>query len=519
MDTEKLLEGLHPLEVRLLRAMSEEGTAGEGALMKDAGLPEDRFRRAVEWLLTKGVLEVVDRRVRRRLRLTQLGESVAAEGPPELRLFRFARDAGPCRVPELLEKAPLGDEEARTAFGKLRKEGALVIESGVVRVSPHADLSRYERIKKLAEWVGAAGGVDPDSLSPEDRALAEGLVHKRHPAKGVFRVEEKQIRTFRLTELGHRVRRLAAEKGLTGEEVSRLTPEMLRDGSWRGKVFRKYSFDLAPPRPVVARRHPYREFLDYLKYKLVALGFEEMRGPLVECEFWNMDALFMPQFHAARDIHDAYFVARPTHASWLDPELVRRVAAVHESGGDTGSRGWGYSFDKKKTRRLVLRTQGTALSARTCASKPKIPGKYFAFARCFRPDTVDATHACDFFQVEGIVLGEQMNFCTLLGLLELFAKEVARAEAVKFVPAYFPFTEPSVEAHMKHPALGWIELGGAGIFRPEVTRPLGVEVPVLAWGLGIDRMAMVALKINDIRELFSTDLAAIRRRRLEMEFA
>ena len=138
-------------------------------------------------------------------------------------------------------------------------------------------------------------------------------------------------------------------------------------------------------------------------------------------------------------------------------------------------------------------------------------------ARCFRPDTVDATHACDFFQCEGIALGEEINFRTLLGLLKLFATEVAKAEEVKFVPAYFPFTEPSVEAHIRHPRLGWIELGGAGIFRPEVTYPLGVTAPVLAWGLGLDRMAMVALKINDIRELFSRDLDALRTRRLELE--
>jgi phenylalanyl-tRNA synthetase alpha chain len=136
-------------------------------------------------------------------------------------------------------------------------------------------------------------------------------------------------------------------------------------------------------------------------------------------------------------------------------------------------------------------------------------------ARCFRYDQVDATHACDFFQVEGIVLGEEINFRTLLGLLQLFAMEVARAREVKFLPAYFPFTEPSVELHVRHPKLGWMELGGAGLFRPEVTRPLGVEVPVIAWGLGLDRMAMVALEISDIRDLFSTDLDLIRTKRIK----
>jgi phenylalanyl-tRNA synthetase alpha chain len=84
---------------------------------------------------------------------------------------------------------------------------------------------------------------------------------------------------------------------------------------------------------------------------------------------------------------------------------------------------------------------------------------------------------------------------------------------VRYVPDYFPFTEPSVELQAKHPTLGWIELGGAGLFRPELTKPLGIDVPVIAWGLGVDRMAMVALGINDIRDLFSTDLDLIRNTR------
>ena len=168
------------------------------------------------------------------------------------------------------------------------------------------------------------------------------------------------------------------------------------------------------------------------------------------------------------------------------------------------------------SRRLVLRSQGTVLSSRWL-HKAQVPGKYFAIARCFRYDQVDATHAPDFFQCEGIVLGETINFVTLLGLLKLFAKEVAKAEEIRFAPAYFPFTEPSVEIHMKHPKLGWTELGGAGIFRPEVTIPQGVEVPVIAWGLGLDRMAMMAMGIDDIRDLFTPDLNKIRATSIRMK--
>jgi phenylalanyl-tRNA synthetase alpha chain len=341
------------------------------------------------------------------------------------------------------------------------------------------------------------------------RQLIQEHAVRRGSAKEPFRVEDRVTRSYGLSPDGVSVAgQLAAQPTL--EEVSQLSPELLKDGSWRTKRFRKYTISLRAPRIGTGKKHPYREFLDAVKTKLVSMGFQEMRGSLVETEFWNMDALFMPQFHPARDIHDVYFVKQPTHAARVAEPFLSRVTAAHENGGTTGSTGWGYRFNRERAKRLVLRSQGTAVSSRTLAAKPSVPGKYFSIARCFRYDQVDATHATDFFQVEGIVLGEDINFRMLLGLLNLFAREVAQAKEVKFVPAYFPFTEPSVELHVRHPRLGWMELGGAGLFRPEVTLPLGVTAPVIAWGLGLDRMAMVALGIHDIRELFTDSLDLIR---------
>ncbi len=256
-----------------------------------------------------------------------------------------------------------------------------------------------------------------------------------------------------------------------------------------------------------------------MKDKLASLGFEEFDGPLVETEFWNSDALFMPQFHSARDIHDSYSLSDPAKpgeiakAKSIEEPWLSNVASAHENGGKTGSRGWNYAFDREFTRRLILRSQGTVLSAKTLP-KAKIPGKYFGIVRCFRYDRVDATHLPDFYQTEGIVLGETVNLRTLLGMLDMFAREVAGAKEVKYVPGYFPFTEPSVEVHIKHPVLGWFELGGSGIFRPEVTQSLGVDVPVAAWGIGIDRMALMALGLNDLRDLFSGNIEDVRLRRL-----
>ena len=146
-------------------------------------------------------------------------------------------------------------------------------------------------------------------------------------------------------------------------------------------------------------------------------------------------------------------------------------------------------------------------------TQAKVPSKYFGVVRCFRYDQVDATHGADFYQTEGIVISKNANLRTLLGMLKMFATEIAGASEVKYVPGYFPFTEPSVEVHIKHPVLGWFELGGSGIFRPEVTKPLGIDVPVLAWGMGIDRMALMHLGLNDLRDLFDNDLEKVRMRR------
>ena len=256
------------------------------------------------------------------------------------------------------------------------------------------------------------------------------------------------------------------ERGAVAEEASVLTTEMLKQGTWKNKKFRAYNISLNPPRQGIGRKHPYKEFLDFVKYKFIGMGFEEMRGPLVENEFWDMDALFMPQFHPARNIHDVYFVKEPAACREIEQPFARRVAAAHRDGGKTGSTGWRYNFDVERAKRLILRSQGTAVSARTLASGPRIPGKYFSIARCFRYDAVDATHAPDFYQVEGIVLGEEIDFKALLGLLKLFGQEIAKAGEFQFRPAYFPFTEPSVELHVKHPELGWMELGGRGSSDP-----------------------------------------------------
>lgn len=377
-----------------------------------------------------------------------------------------------------------------------------------VSATPPEEVAISKKLLALA----AQSPIEQTELNSDEAAYLERNSKKRGAANSPFKVIEREDITYTITKEGISAKEALLKANITGEELGSLTSAMLISGSWKGKEFRPYNLNTPPGRLLPGRKNPYSSYLTWVKDKLTALGFEEFDGPLVESEFWNGDALFMPQFHSARDIHDVYYLKEPRHIREIEEPFLGQVAQTHEDGWITGSRGWQYPFDHEFTRRQVMRSQGTVLSAKQL-TKAKIPGKYFGVVRCFRYDQVDATHGADFYQTEGIVLGEDVNLKTLLGLLKMFAEEVAGAEEVKYVPGYFPFTEPSIEVHIKHPILGWIELGGSGIFRPEVTKPLGIDVPVLAWGLGIDRMALMHLGLNDLRELFTPNIESVRMRR------
>lgn len=517
MDTLSSIGSLHPLEIKVLTVLGQHQVHQARPLRQEeighaAGLESSQLSMAVEWLLAKALIRVESEVVTPMVSLSKVGERYFERYAPIERILSVVRDAKQIgkrmTIQDLQAREGLEPSEMSGAIGSLKKEGAIRIVPGGQVEATGAPSPLAESLRTLLKDLHGSSR-DLQAFPEPLRRVIEHYAVKRGNPNEPFRIDDRVERRYQLTQAGQEAAQTITTQGL-GDEVSQLTPELLKDGSWRTKRFRQYTISLRPPRLSAGRRHPYREFLDLVKRKLVSMGFQEMRGSLVETEFWNMDALYMPQFHPARAIHDVYFVKEPTHAREIAEPFLARVAETHRDGGDTGSVGWGYAYDRERARRLVLRSQGTAVSAHTLASNPAVPGKYFSIARCFRYDAVDATHACDFFQVEGIVLGPDINFRTLLGLLNLFAVEMAQAKDGRFLPAYFPFTEPSVELHVKHPKLGWMELGGAGLFRPEVTLPLGIEVPVIAWGLGLDRMAMVALGIHDIRDLFSTDLDMLR---------
>lgn len=515
MDISNIIKNLHPLEVKVLLKYSENDELTSEKLMKELNYKEGHANQAFSWLSGKNLLKEIGRIPMTFFEMTETGRNLKDSGTIEERAVTFVKNNGAKTLPEIAAGLGVEQKDIGSAFGPLSKEG--VFKMNAEKKVEYTGVQLPARISitsALLEKASKAENciLDNASLSKEEQTVIATLAKKRGASDSPFKIIERETVVFKLLPNAKDVAETLRKIGVTGNEIGEVTPKMLSSGEWKNGVFRGYNIAVPPARVIPGRTNPYVQFLESVKDKLCSLGFQEFDGPLVETEFWNGDALFMPQFHAARDIHDVYRIKNPTHAKSIEEPYLTNIANVHKDGGNSGSRGWNYEFDNEFTRRLILRSQGTVLSAHQL-HKAEIPGKYFGIARCFRYDKVDATHLSDFYQTEGIVLGKDVNLKTLLGFLEMFAKEIAGATEVKYVPGYFPFTEPSIEVHIKHPVLGWFELGGSGIFRPEVTKAMGVDCPVLAWGIGIDRMALMALGLNDLRELFCEDIERVRQRR------
>jgi len=481
------------------------GKASIEELSKRGSLAHAAVMRSALSLKEMNLIRIHEKK-RTRIKLNEEGELYATSGLPERRVVDALKRLGfEAPIDVVLRESGLDRKLTAIALGWISRKGWAAVDKKerMLRMAVEPPASSDEKLLSLLKKM--------KTLTVEDLSDELKEAFKLLKGRKILQISEETERILELTEKGWRT----LEEGLEeAEEVSQLTPSLIVSGRWRKVKLIKYNIKAPVARIWPGKKHPYLRFLDHLRYRLVALGFKEMTGPIVELSFFNCDALYMPQNHPAREVHDMYFIKNPAFGSLTRySEVLKNVKETHENGWKTGSKGWRYNFSTSEASRLMLRSQTTALSARMLLSKDlEIPGKYFAIARCYRPDVVDRTHLTEFNQVEGIVLGEDLSFRDLLGILERFAVEIAEADKIKFRPGYFPFTEPSVELHAYKEGYGWLEFGGAGIFRPEVTLPLGVKVPVLAWGLGVDRIFMMKTGIDDIRYLFSQDLGWLRER-------
>jgi phenylalanyl-tRNA synthetase alpha chain len=435
-------------------------------------LPIDSVRRASAWLCEKGFGEMQELK-EQKLILTPDGKKALAKGMPEnIFLEILTKLGGKVSFNDLMKETNLSQKEFTAALGINKRKAFIMVVNGMI------------------EETGVAKEQEVFDLSNSLRDIVDG----------------KKVDNFELLQRGLVEKKDFVERKISITSSGTSAKKMLESGN----IKRIYDVEAPVPELFLGKEAPYNQFLKQIRSKLVALGFKEMYSPLIVSEFFNFDVLFQPQNHPARKVTDTYQLKQPKFGILPNPKIVKSIKAAHENGGVSASSGWNYNWSEEIAKKLMPAAHGTAHSARQLVNGVEMPQKYFAIARCFRPDVLDATHLIEFNQMEGFVVGEDLNFKHLLGLLKDFAIEVAGAEKVKFFPDYYPFTEPSVQLSAKHPKMGWIEFAGAGMFRPEMLENLGIKGQAIAWGMGIDRLAMFKLGIKDIRYLFAEDISYLR---------
>lgn len=483
-------------EWELLKRLST-GAKGVENLAKELGVKESDIMRHIASLEVKGLIKTT-RRKRVFYELSDEGREYVVRGLPEERLISYllekCREECVVELKELTER--LGENVVNIALANLSKYNAVRVYGGrlVATKDTLVGLLAFIREKRLA--------LEKMQL---DEALAREFLHRKLLVERA-RTEIIVEPTKRIDPAGY----LDGEEVVVKSYTTVLRSEDIRSGRWRELELKPFDLNVEYPRLDVPLPHFMREMIELARDIMTSLGFEEEVGPIIEYEFWNFDALFQAQDHPAREVHDTLYVEYKGPRELPDEELMRRVAEVHEHGGPTGSLGWGYKWSVERALKLVMRSQTTSVSARTLARRGDGEYRVFSIGRVYRHERIDPRHNVEFHQLDGILVGRDLTFSNLLGVLEQIMRGFGM-EKVKFKPAYFPFTSPSAEVYAKHPKLGWIEVGGSGMFRPEVVQPLGVkECKVLAFGLGFDRIAMILLEIDDIRDMFTHDILKVK---------
>lgn len=477
---------------------------------------------------------------------------VAAPLPERIIIGVLAAHGGRCRITDIPQHCPLDAGQVGQSLrwlgqrGWANKEGEHLILSDTGRVAA----SGREPDERLIAALAGGRVALRDELAaeglPVDSAVA--LLAKR---KGFLTIKERTARRVAITPAGRAL--LAA--GATGRRsVTQLTPDLLAEGGWRNVELQPYDVTLAAKKLYAGKEHAFQRTLDKVRRVFLELGFTEVVSPWVESSFWDFDALFQPQDHPARDMQDTFYVARPDRCRLPDAALVERIRATHENGGDTGSTGWNYRWNRELAHKPVLRTHTTAATIRALAEHARqgtagprdegtkveatlpqratasgtstlhraaalslrpsapssLPGKYFVIGPVFRRETVDYKHLPVFTQVDGIIVDREASLSSLLGTLAAFYGKMGFPK-VRFRPSFFPYTEPSAEVYLWFEGRReWVEMGGSGVFRPEVTLPLGLRDRVLAWGLGLERLAMMIHGLKSIGELYFASMPWLR---------
>lgn len=473
-------------EIKILKAL-QGGTLSPSEASLASGLGEKETMSAASWLRSKGLVKISEKSTTFYLTNNE-GQKYAEEGLPERRAAEWLNQFGESPIEDL----PLDEGEKKVVVGWLKRKNFVDLEKteGGLKLVPTGNLNETPDEPLLV--LLNRRPISEKKVDKEGLTLLKG--------RQLLETREEITRKFSLTPDGQNFDLKSIDDNLIGE----LTPEMIQSGVWKDKAFQRYGLDTNVEPTDHATLHPLTHFTEEIRSIFLQMGFTEIEGDYVESAFWNMDALFIPQDHPARELQDTFYLSEPASFVINDEETMDRVKAIHEDGGETESVGWGSDWSREVAQQALLRTHTTVGTIRYLSEHSEPPIRVFSVGRVFRREALDATHLPEFTQVEGIIVEPEANFGMLIGVLKEFYRRMGFPD-VRVRPAYFPYTEPSMEVEVKF-GDSWLELGGSGIFRPEVTAPFGIDCPVLAWGLGLERLAMLRLGIKDIRMLYQSDL-------------
>ncbi|MEM2856558.1 MAG: phenylalanine--tRNA ligase subunit alpha [Candidatus Nitrosocaldaceae archaeon] len=461
------LKTLHEIERRIILTLNGN-TLTLDTLASKSGLNMDQIRRGIEWLRYKNLINLNEKK-RRVIELDKKGLESLERGMPERILVNILKKLDNIRINELKNEFKL-NEEFNAAIAYAKRKGWITIEDGKVRLLREDKSNDELLIERLKE-----GALSYDSLNNDELEGYEIL--KTRPDY----IKENIIKDV--------------EVSLSSNALTLLD---------KIEAMKEREIDVEATAPIIysGRKHPLQDVIDEVREILVGLGFQEINGNYIQSSFWNFDILFTPQDHSAREMQDTFYIADRKSDEDLK-NIAGRVAKIHKDG-------WNYKWDIEESRRLVLRTHTTAVTIRYLVDNKPEEGSVFSVGRVFRNEKLTYKHLAEFHQIEGIMIGKNLSLRDLMGLQREFYYKLG-LKRVKFWPSYFPYTEPSLQSMVYFEKLGkWVELFGMGIFRPEVTAPAKIKNPVLAWGGGLERIAIIKYGLDDVRELYTNRLNWLR---------
>ena len=484
-------EAFHPIERTILNSLSKNVHVGAHSLAASTGLSIDQIRRGIEWLKFKNLISIEESSTQRVFAAPE-GIAASQKGLPERRLVNSLKE-GKVTISEVLASGDIKNEEINAAIaGARRNQWIQLVEGKMVPTPLTAKKSPEEMFIENLK----GGGIEISKLTEEEKRVLEQL--KKRP--NYIDIKEERESRISLTDAAKKIVPTLNQEN----PERRLTTELITSGKWKETNFS--ALDVEAPAPVIypGRRHPLIEIIEEIKEIFIGLGFSEIEGPVIQSGFWNFDALFTPQDHPAREMQDTFYISAQTQPPIsASKDQISKISRVHKER-------WNRQWNVQEAQRLVLRTHTTPVTVQHLAKVKSDVGRFFSVGRVFRNEKVSYKHLVEFHQVEGVSTSEEASLRDLMGLQKEFYAKMG-IKRIKFWPTFFPYTEPSLQSMVYNEKLEkWVELFGMGIFRPEVTKPLGIKNPVLAWGGGIERIAMLRFGLDDVRELYGNKLAWLR---------